>query len=172
MSFVLSRVHIRRSGTVEVVWTRVRGCLSSESRWTKKNWYRGENPKDEWKVRETYQLGKLRRLNVKWARDKLHWLQSLISLTIFLFAFIFTRVEQLVKKVEELHESLQQIHTNHSRDHNNEWLSSVCHSPFNFPATGKQGWRTLTRKTSSVLLTPVWLSPQLTSRGWDQRNEN
>ena len=45
----------------------------------------------------------------------------LIAITCFahhfsMFAFIFTRVEQLVKKVEELHESLQQIHTNHSRD--------------------------------------------------------
>ena len=33
-----------------------------------------------------------------------------------MFAFIFTRVEQLVKKVEELQESLQQIDTNHLRD--------------------------------------------------------
>ena len=33
-----------------------------------------------------------------------------------MFAFIFTRVEQLVKKVEELRESLQQIVKNHSRD--------------------------------------------------------
>ena len=46
---------------------------------------------------------------------------SLIAIICFahhfaMFAFIFTRVEQLVKKVEELHESLRQIDTNHPRD--------------------------------------------------------
>ena len=46
---------------------------------------------------------------------------ALIAITYFahhfsMFSFIFTRVEQLLKKVEELHQSLQQIDTNHSRD--------------------------------------------------------
>lgn len=150
MPFVLSRVHIRGSGTVEVVWTRVRGCLSSESRWTEKNWYRGENPKDEWKVRETFQLGKLWRLNVKWARDKLHWLQLLTSLTIFLCLLLFlpewSSYWRKWKNYTSLSSKLRQI----THEINNEWLSSVCHSPLNFPAIRKQGRRSLTRKISGT----------------------